>query len=1001
MRDRHPHARALPRGPCRHGSGLLRILLPFLILFLVPLAAGLAFPEPGRGADPPAPAAVPPEAAALADSVDGLYAGDEYAEGLRLARYWYDLTRASLGDSHPQTAAAQHARGIGLLGLGRLQAAAGALDSALAMRRQLLGEEDPAVAQSLHGLARLCWRRGDVPAAESYMRRALAIARGTLGEDHLDTAQYMYGLGVALMQQGDYAAAEPFLRRALAVHRALLPPGHSRVANNLDGLAVLLKRRGDDGAAEPLYREALAIHSRRRPLPHRDVARCLSNLAGVLCDMRRYDEAEPLLREALAIRQRLAAAGQDSMEVAHTLHNLALVVQRDDRPAEAEGLIREALAMTERLEGGDGLFHANLQHNLAQALVEQQRLSEARLLFPEVLATYRRLLGEEHPHVAWVLTDDGFCHLALGEVAEAERHLERAAAIFETARLRAGGGTARATFQTSPYELLAAARLVAGHQEQAWTAAERALGRALADLLFTAGRRQLSEAETAREDELRWHLGRLEGQVGTLQAASARDTTRATAARLIAARNELLEVEAEWSTLQHELATRYPVSEGRALPLAEVQACLAPPEAILGWLLAEIAPEDHAIWGYVVRDSGPVAWRRLDVPDDATDGEARADRAQDFRDALDQAAAWPFRVTDTQRITAAARELYDEWIAPLTPQLAGVRSLRVVAAGPLIGIPVEVLVDSSGTYLGESMAVSYTPSATIHAWLARSPEQEKVVYRTALLLGDPPTTPAYLAAMEREETGTASAEPAPLTTGPQLAAQQLRDALAGNAEALAALPRLRWTREEITRLAPLFPATRVLLGPDASEQELAALTASGELGRFDVIHLAAHALVDEEAPARSALVLARTGLGDPVEAALAGRPIQDGLFSVKEIARNCRLRAELVTLSGCQTGLGREAGGEGYLGLAHAFLQAGARSLLVSLWRVEDEATCLLMDRFYRNLLGREGGARPLSKVDALREAKAWLRSWTDATGAQPYRHPAYWSGFILIGSPR
>ncbi len=972
-------------------------MLPLLLLG----ASALLSPVAGRGEGSPAPAAVPPEAAALADSVDGLYAGDEYAEGLQLARCWYDLVRASLGDSSVQTAAAQHARGIGLLGLGRLEAAGGALDSALAVRRELLGEEDPAVAQSLHGLARLCWRRGDVPAAESHMHRALAIALSTLGKQHLDTAQYMYGLGVTLMQQGDYAAAEPFLRRALAIHRALLPPGHSRVANNLDGLAVLLKRRGDDGAAEPLYREALAIHSQRRPLPHKDVARCLSNLAGVLCDMRRYDEAEPLLREALAMGQRLAAAGQDSMEVAHTLHNLALVVQRDDRPAEAEGLIREALAMTERLEGRDGLFHANLQHNLAQDLVEQQRLTEASLLFPEVLATYRRLLGEEHPHVAWALTDDGFCHLALGEVAEAERHLERAAAIFETARLRAGGGTARATFQTSPYDLLAAARLVAGHEEQAWPAAERALGRALVDLLFSAGRRQLSEAEAAREDELRWRLGRLEGQVETLQAAAARDTTRATAARLTAARNELLSVEAEWSTLQHALATRYPVSEGRALPLAEVQATLAPAEAILGWLHVEIAPEDHATWGYVVRDEGPVTWRRLDAPEDPADGEARTDRAQAFRDALDQAAAWPFRVTDTQRITAAARELYDDWIAPLAPQLAGVRSLRVVATGPLIGIPVEILVDTTGNYLGETMAVSYTPSATIHAWLARSPGHERVTYRTALLLGDPPTTDAYLAAMEREESESETAEPAPLTSGPQLAAQQLRDALAGDDEALAALPRLRWTREEITRLVPLFPTARVLLGPDASEQELAALAASGDLSRFDVIHLAAHALVDEEAPARSALVLARTGLSDPVEAALAGRPIHDGLFSVKEIARNCRLHAELVTLSGCQTGLGREAGGEGYLGLAHAFLQAGARSLLVSLWRVEDEATCLLMDRFYRDLLGREDGLPPLSKVDALREAKSWLRCWTDETGAQPYRHPAYWSGFILIGSPR
>ncbi|MFH1573557.1 MAG: CHAT domain-containing protein, partial [Acidobacteriota bacterium] len=84
--------------------------------------------------------------------------------------------------------------------------------------------------------------------------------------------------------------------------------------------------------------------------------------------------------------------------------------------------------------------------------------------------------------------------------------------------------------------------------------------------------------------------------------------------------------------------------------------------------------------------------------------------------------------------------------------------------------------------------------------------------------------------------------------------------------------------------------------------------------------------------------------------------------------------------------------------------QAGARSLLVSLWKVEDEATTLLMTRFYENLTGsykenRSGmKGKPVSKAAALREAKSWLRSYTDGRGAKPYRHPAYWSAFILIG---
>ena len=197
-----------------------------------------------------------------------------------------------------------------------------------------------------------------------------------------------------------------------------------------------------------------------------------------------------------------------------------------------------------------------------------------------------------------------------------------------------------------------------------------------------------------------------------------------------------------------------------------------------------------------------------------------------------------------------------------------------------------------------------------------------------------------------------------------------------------------------------------LLGPDASEQELLRLSNSGELREFDIIHLATHALVDDERPERSSLVLSRADLPDPVEAIVSGAPVYDGLISMKEVVRGWELDADLVTLSGCHTGLGREVEGEGYVGLAHAFLQAGARSLLVSLWRVDDEATSLLMGRFYENLMGaydedRGGGrAMSLSKAEALREAKRWLRTCTDDEGRRPFQHPAYWSGFILIGQP-
>ena len=133
------------------------------------------------------------------------------------------------------------------------------------------------------------------------------------------------------------------------------------------------------------------------------------------------------------------------------------------------------------------------------------------------------------------------------------------------------------------------------------------------------------------------------------------------------------------------------------------------------------------------------------------------------------------------------------------------------------------------------------------------------------------------------------------------------------------------------------------------------------------------------------------------------------------------------TLSGCDTGLGRFSDGEGHLGFSQALFLAGARSLVLSLWKVDDASTALLMTRFYENLLG-EGSVQSMSKAEALAEAKRWLRGLgPDEVGqltkdlatrgtrgrvidrqpagkvaaARTYEHPYYWSGFILIGDPR
>ena len=255
--------------------------------------------------------------------------------------------------------------------------------------------------------------------------------------------------------------------------------------------------------------------------------------------------------------------------------------------------------------------------------------------------------------------------------------------------------------------------------------------------------------------------------------------------------------------------------------------------------------------------------------------------------------------------------------------------------------------------------------------------------------------------------------------------------------------RLPGSRDEVESLAQLFASAhrsaRVLTDTDASEPALDRLATSGELKRFAFLHLATHGVIDEAIPQRSAVILTQTGLPDPLDQVLKHQTPYDGRLLMREIQRSWDLQAEMVTLSACETARGHYAGGEGFVGFTQALLMSGARSVCLSLWKVDDTATALLMRRFYANLLGaRPGLSQPMPKAEVLEEAKAWLRSLrgdevtklaADLSGGaarskgatkrpevapattpgvpvwapddRPFAHPYYWAAFVLVGDPR
>jgi len=240
--------------------------------------------------------------------------------------------------------------------------------------------------------------------------------------------------------------------------------------------------------------------------------------------------------------------------------------------------------------------------------------------------------------------------------------------------------------------------------------------------------------------------------------------------------------------------------------------------------------------------------------------------------------------------------------------------------------------------------------------------------------------------------------PPPVAIAANRAISNVLIAARGVDEDFAPLP---GTRHEVEALARLFQSddwpTRILLGADAREPELDRLATSGALWRFGFIHLATHGVIDEGVPARSAVIVTQTGLPDPLQQALSQQPVFDGRLSVREIQRGWDLKAELVTLSACETALGRDAGGEGFVGFTQALLMSGARSVCLSLWKVDDAATAPLMQRFYANLLGRRPGLTgPLPKAEPPRGKNVAARAaprGDPGTDRGPIRRRRAWQG--------
>jgi CHAT domain-containing protein len=289
-------------------------------------------------------------------------------------------------------------------------------------------------------------------------------------------------------------------------------------------------------------------------------------------------------------------------------------------------------------------------------------------------------------------------------------------------------------------------------------------------------------------------------------------------------------------------------------------------------------------------------------------------------------------------------QLYDTLLKPIS-EAAKAETLVIIPDGPLHLVPVEGLIDESGRYVVETHTVINEPSATAFYLLAQERSRPHTFAHMLLGVGGVP----YDATALKEVSLTRGYDPDKLANLP-----------ASKDEVLAAEAALH------------DPTDTLLLGPKATESAVK----RADLAQYRIIHLAVHAFASNQDPNRSALVL----LSDPA----AG---EDGFLQASEIVQ-LRLNADLVILSACDTGVGLIEGEEGIAALSRAFLLAGAKAVVSTLWSINDNYSLVVMSNFYKHLAAHEPAAEALThaKRDTLREF---------GPSAAPY----YWAGYIFQGA--
>jgi CHAT domain-containing protein/tetratricopeptide (TPR) repeat protein len=755
----------------------------------------------------------------------------------------------------------------------------------------------------------------------------------------------LVGLGDVYFAEGDYVHAAENYQQVLTL---------AEKAGVKEGIAAVSAKMGNLHYAEGNFAEAMEYYLKSVRLYEElgsrlEITYPHANLGNAYFALGDHEKALAQYQTVLKIYEQLSSRSG----AAWLRNQIADVYAAQGKNELARAFYSLSLKAHEEL--GNKPAQANSLNGIGRICLAEGKYVEAVALFARAAALAR---ASHAPEILWkALNLLGQSHRALRENGPARRAFADSIAVIELLRTQFAG-TERdqeLSFESKTTPFLEMVELLIEQKQfaEAFVYAERVKGRMLLDVLRN-GRvditKNMSAEEREREQTLPARLTTLNSQMRRETASAEPNQTR-----IDMLGTQIQTARLEYDAYETRIYSAHPdlkVERGEAEPLSLNQvATLIGDQQIA--LLEYVVTRNRT---YVFVLTKPADTVRLNVYPIEISAWDLAKRVADFRQRL---------AGNSADFKELARDLYDLLLQPVQTELEGKTAICIVPSEGLWELPFQALLSRSNKYVLEDHALSYVPSLSVLREMKKKARAQRVTRLKASSDG-----------LLTKVSATASpALPRLLAIGnPSLSGRSVSRLRSTRRE--VSFDSLPQAEHEVKAIGEIYGAqeSTILIGNSAREETFKA-TAS----KYPVLHFAAHGVLDNVNPLYSRLLLATESESE------------DGFLEAREIMK-LDLHADLAVLSACQTARGQIGSGEGLIGMSWALFIAGTSTTVASQWKVDSVSTARMMIDFHRNLQSERGSSQA-SAAEALRRAAINLM-------ADPkYRHPFFWSGFVVVGN--